>query len=98
MKIRAWIILAATAASAPVLAACASTHSMQSTTSESEAARQWRQTCSHCHNLRPAPEFTADQWSVIVMHMRTQAGLTRSEATEIAEYLRSLRERPGTSD
>jgi hypothetical protein len=57
----------------------------------------WSRTCSHCPNLHPAPEFTAEQWSVIVTHMRTHGDLTQSEAVAIAEYLRSVRERSTSS-
>jgi len=57
------------------------------------AAGLWSSTCAHCHNLRPAPEFTAEQWSIIVHHMRTHGDLTRSQAMAVADYLRSIRER-----
>jgi cytochrome c2 len=75
-------------------AACASTQGQESAgMSTDSGAGLWSRTCSHCHNLRTAPEFTPDQWSVIVTHMRTHGDLTRSEAEEIAAYLRSVRER-----
>jgi hypothetical protein len=50
-------------------------------------ARIWSATCAHCHNLRAAPEFTAQQWPIIVNHMRTHQDLTKSEAEAIAAYL-----------
>lgn len=54
------------------------------------AAELWRATCSHCHNLRGAQEYTAEQWSVIVSHMRTRADISKSDAERIAAYLVSL--------
>lgn len=53
-------------------------------------AELWRATCSHCHNLRGAQEYTAQQWPVIVSHMRTRAEISRSDAERIAAYLVSL--------
>jgi mono/diheme cytochrome c family protein len=55
-----------------------------------DGATLWRETCSHCHNLRSAQEFTAQQWPIIVSHMRTRADLSKSEAEAIAAYLMRL--------
>lgn len=79
---------------APTLlfAACASNPGPGEAAMQDDAAELWTRTCSHCHNLRSAPEFTADQWSVIVTHMRTMGDLTRSEAEAVTAYLRSMRE------
>jgi len=79
------------------LAACASAPAQERMDMRNDAADLWSSTCSHCHNLRPAPEFTAEQWSVIVTHMRTHGDLTRSEAVAITEFLRSVRERSTSS-
>ena len=54
-----------------------------------EGARIWRQSCNRCHGPRPATEFAADDWELIVSHMRTRADLTRSEAEAVAAFLRS---------
>lgn len=56
-------------------------------------AELWQHTCAHCHNLRPIPEFSAEQWPIIVTHMRTRADLTKPQAEAIANYLVQLRER-----
>lgn len=61
--------------------------------SEEQGARIWRATCDRCHNARSALEFDAEQWPVIVAHMRTRAGLTRTEARAVSEYLRGMSER-----
>ena len=62
----------------------------------SDGAQLWRMTCAHCHNLRAAPEFSTDQWPIVVSHMRTRADLTKSQAEEIARYLSGLRARAGS--
>jgi len=55
-------------------------------------AQLWGNTCSRCHNQRSAQEFTAQQWPLIVNHMRTHQDLTKSEAEAIAAYLVRLTE------
>lgn len=58
-------------------------------------AQIWTGTCNRCHNARPASEFTAEQWPVIVRHMRTRADLTRQEAEAVTAFLQELAERGG---
>lgn len=71
-----------------LLTACAGTNqSTQQMADADDGARIWRMTCSQCHNARPASEFDAGQWPVIVSHMRTRAGLTRAEADAVAAFL-----------
>lgn len=53
-------------------------------------ARIWTNTCNRCHNVRPATEYTAEQWPVILSHMRTRAHLTRSEAASVTAFLQEL--------
>lgn len=63
----------------------------EATASESrQGAEIWRTTCNRCHNARPATEFTAEQWPVIVNHMRTRADLTRMEAAAVTAFLQEL--------
>jgi nitrate/TMAO reductase-like tetraheme cytochrome c subunit len=61
------------------------------TSSMQEGAELWSMACSHCHNIRPADQYASEQWPIIVNHMRTRAGLTRSEANTIAAFLLELR-------
>lgn len=81
----------ATIAAIALTSACASASTQDGMAMES-GAELWRTTCSHCHNLREAPEFTAQQWPVIVNHMRTKARLSRADAEAIAAYLVRLTE------
>lgn len=71
-------------------AGCAGGPEPQQTGMRNDAAELWQHTCAHCHNVRPAPEFTEDQWPIIVNHMRTRADLTKAQAEEIATYLSQL--------
>jgi cytochrome c553 len=57
-------------------------------TIDHSAARLWEQTCSRCHNLRPAKSLSDAQWEVIVHHMRVRANLTGKQAETIARYLK----------
>lgn len=60
------------------------------TTARSTGSRIWAGTCNRCHNLRPPRQFAAEEWPVVVDHMRTRADLTKSEAEAVAAYLRRV--------
>jgi cytochrome c len=66
---------------------CASAGQSDQMASADDGARLWRMKCAMCHNARPASEFDAREWPVIVSHMRTRAELTRSEAVAVAAFL-----------
>ena len=66
---------------------CAGAPVREAVTEVEHGAQVWRMTCARCHNLRPAEEFTAEQWGVIVNHMRTRQDLTRSDAEAVAAFL-----------
>ncbi len=52
-------------------------------------AQLWGENCFRCHNI-PSPETFSDvEWDVAVMHMQIRANLTKSEATKIADFLKS---------
>jgi len=81
---------------AAFVTACASSSSSPGMAMGPEAqdpAALWSRMCVHCHALRPAPEFTGAQWSIIVQHMRAHGDLTRSQAMAITEYLRRVTDR-----
>lgn len=50
-------------------------------------AKVWADNCMRCHNARDPQDFRADQWKVIMSHMRIQAGLTGSEARDTLKFL-----------
>jgi len=72
---------------ATVAGACASAGQSDQMASAENGARVWRMKCGMCHNARPASEFDAREWPVIVSHMRTRAELTRTEAAAVAAFL-----------
>jgi len=84
------ITLGATLVGLLITVGCAGGPAPQRMAVGNNAAELWQHTCSHCHNVRPAPEFTEVQWPIIVNHMRTRAGLTKEQAEEIASYLSQL--------
>jgi hypothetical protein len=43
--------------------------------------------CNRCHPERYAPERTAEQWSTILLHMRTRANLPAEQARVILHFL-----------
>ena len=62
----------------------------ESLTLSQEGARIWSMACGACHNLRTPPEYAAEQWPVIINHMRTRAVLTRSEAEAVTAFLQEM--------
>lgn len=97
-RMKRWIAAAATGAFVLVASACAG-GSMQEGASGSRVASSaeqgaaiWRTTCYRCHNRRPATEFSAEEWPVLVDHMRTRAHLTRAEADAVTAFLQELAE------
>lgn len=53
-------------------------------------AELWSQSCTFCHHyLRDPSYYSADQWEVILFHMRVRANLTAHEHRAILEFLKS---------
>jgi hypothetical protein len=52
-------------------------------------AMLWGENCGRCHNVRSPESLSDSQWDVAVMHMRTRANLSASEAEKIVEFLKS---------
>jgi hypothetical protein len=92
------VILTALALLAPVRwstrTACAAGFEQPSSPEERRAlfrrgAQLWPVYCNTCHNARPGSEFSATEWNMILMHMRTQANLPAEDARAVLEYLKS---------
>jgi len=45
--------------------------------------------CTRCHNPRPADDYTAKGWSVVMPHMREKAHMTRDETIAVETFLSS---------
>lgn len=50
-------------------------------------AKAWAETCSRCHGMRDARQFTDRQWPVITTHMRLRAGLDGQQVRDITLFL-----------
>jgi mono/diheme cytochrome c family protein len=82
--------LAAVAASALILAGCATSDPAISDLATSEGGAQiWAQNCVRCHNIRSPSPYSDAQWEVITLHMRVRANLTQDEQQAILKFLKS---------
>jgi len=52
-------------------------------------AELWARNCRRCHNIPSPNSYSADQWEVIVNHMRIRASLTAKDAHKIEEFLKA---------
>lgn len=52
-------------------------------------AQLWAENCTRCHYSRPPTQYSAQQWDVIVTHMRLRADLTGQETREITKFLQA---------
>ena|SRR5579863_7144101 len=52
-------------------------------------AQLWPIYCNTCHSARTAAEFSPNEWTLILMHMRTQANLPAEDARAVLIYLQS---------
>lgn len=57
--------------------------------SMAEGAKLYNDNCGRCHNPRPAEQFTAREWSVIMPHMREKAHLTGQETEAVERFIAS---------
>ena len=46
--------------------------------------------CARCHNSRPIQEFSIQEWSVIMPHMREKAHLTGKETEAVMDFLKTI--------
>jgi len=68
--------------------------------SVARGAALYNQNCGRCHNPRPAEDFSAREWSVIMPHMRAKAHMTRQESLDVEAFLGATltEEKRGTMD
>lgn len=52
-------------------------------------AELWAHSCRRCHAVPAPTAYSADQWEVVVNHMRIRAGLTAKEARKIEAFLKA---------
>lgn len=61
----------------------------QDPTAIAEGAQVYGNNCARCHVARASSERSDVEWSVIVMHMRARANLTRSQAAAVLAFLQA---------
>ena len=49
----------------------------------------WGENCGRCHNVRPPSNLTDSEWDVAILHKRTRANLTETDAEKIAAFLKA---------
>jgi hypothetical protein len=52
-------------------------------------AQLWAENCTRCHYARPPTQYSAQQWDIIMTHMRLRADLTGHETREITKFLQA---------
>lgn len=62
-------------------------HATDGRSAIAEGAQLYNLNCARCHNARPASDFSARQWSVVMPHMREKAHLTRQETLAVESFL-----------
>lgn len=48
--------------------------------------------CGRCHNSRSIDEFSIEEWSVIIPHMRRRAHLTGKESNAVIDFFQNMKE------
>lgn len=71
------------------LAGCAGRAVVQTDISGPSGVELWTENCMRCHNMRSPADLRAAEWDIAVHHMRVRANLTASEASKVADFLRS---------
>ena len=54
-----------------------------------KGAKLYSQNCGRCHNPKPASEYSKEEWSVFMPHMRERAHMTGTEALAVEAFLAS---------
>lgn len=55
---------------------------------EMDGAKVFRDNCTKCHSERSPMEKTDNEWTVVVTHMRTVAGMTAKESRAVLKFLK----------
>lgn len=58
--------------------------------SEINGAEVINNNCSRCHNARSIDEFSLEEWSVVIPHMRVRAHLTGEEARAVLKLFQDI--------
>jgi mono/diheme cytochrome c family protein len=61
----------------------------QDPTAIAEGAQVYANNCARCHVARASSERSDQEWTVIILHMRARANLTRSQAVAVLAFLQA---------
>lgn len=53
-----------------------------------DGAKVFRDNCVKCHSERSPMEKTDAEWTVVITHMRTLAGMTADESRAVLDFLK----------
>jgi len=63
--------------------------SVATVSSSKSGVQLWAENCGNCHNVRDPSTLSDAHWDVVMLHMRTRANLTASDAVAIREFILS---------
>ena len=50
-------------------------------------AQIWADNCTRCHYARPSTQYSAQQWDIIITHMRVRADLNGAESRAVVKFM-----------
>jgi hypothetical protein len=83
-KIIITLLLVATIVAIGALNGCAAGKATQSAKTGSQL---WSENCGRCHNAPSGSVYSADQWEVLVMHMKTRTMIPDADCQKILGFL-----------
>ena len=57
--------------------------------SEATGSQLWSENCGRCHYAPPSSTYSADQWEVLCMHMKSRTMIPDRDVQKIVEFLKS---------
>lgn len=56
---------------------------------EETGSQLWGENCGRCHYAPPTSTYSADQWEVLGMHMKSRTMIPDRDVQKIIEFLKS---------
>ena len=56
--------------------------------SEKSGAQLWGENCNRCHNAPSPTTYTADQWEVVGIHMKSRTMIPNRDIQKIVAFLK----------
>lgn len=70
----------------------------ESLAAQRSGAQTWAENCGNCHVMQPANRYTADQWEILMRHMKVYTRLTDAEAEAVLEFLKAGARKPASAE